>query len=153
MCPSSRVLTMEAEPRPQRGEHPGASELRQWPLQLHLIPPDAPFLKNANIVLVADCVPFAYADFHREFMRGNAIAIGCPKLDDGRAYVDKVSQIFARAKPKSITVVVMEVPCCSGLMHIAREAAVNGGVGIPIGVAVIGIRGSIVSRNLLPFQG
>ena len=151
-CPSSTVMsfeTMQSAPKVRRN----VSQLQQWPIQLHLLPPNAPYFKNANIVLVADCVPFAYSDFHSDFMAGNAIAIGCPKLDDADAYIAKISRIFELSDPKSIKVVVMEVPCCSGLVSIAGQAANSAKITIPIEVIVIGIRGNIVGRRITGSEG
>ena len=133
-CPSAQVLRLE-----ERGA--GRSELRQWPIQLHLVPPDAPYLHGAGLVLVADCVPFAYPDFHTDFLKGKAIAIGCPKLDDIDAYIDKVTQILTQADLRSLTVVHMEVPCCYGLVQVARWALNRSGKDIPIEDVVITIDG------------
>jgi NAD-dependent dihydropyrimidine dehydrogenase PreA subunit len=133
-CPSAQVLRLE-----ERAV--GRSELRQWPIQLHLVPPDAPYLHGADLVLVADCVPFAYPDFHADFLKGKAIAIGCPKLDDIDAYIDKVTQILTQADLRSLTVVHMEVPCCHGLVQVARWALKRSGKDIPIEDVVIAIDG------------
>jgi hypothetical protein len=108
-----------------------------------LVPTHAPYFQNADLVLVADCVPFAYADFHCDFLKGNAVAIGCPKLDDAGAYVNKVAQILENSDIKSMRVVHMEVPCCSGLIHIAREAISRSGKDIPLETTEIGIKGEI----------
>ena len=108
------------------------SQLGNWPVQLHLVPPQAPYLRNADLLLVADCVPFAYADFHRRFLKGRPVLIGCPKLDDGQAYVQKLSQIIHTSAPKSISVLHMEVPCCTGLTHIAQAALQISGSSIPL---------------------
>lgn len=140
-CPSARVLQWD---RRGEGGPEGAtarSELRQWPIQLHLVPPYAPYLKNADLALVADCVPFVYADFHRDFLKGRAVAIGCPKLDDVAAYIDKLAQILKNSDIKSLTVVHMEVPCCHGFVHIVREALKKAGKEIPLKTVVIGVRG------------
>ena len=108
------------------------SRLANWPVQLHLVPPHAPYLKGADLLLVADCVPFAYADFHRRFLDGRPVVIGCPKLDDGQAYVDKLVQIIRHSGLRSITVVHMEVPCCTGLVRIAQAAvAAAGWISLP----------------------
>ncbi|MCS7152265.1 MAG: 4Fe-4S dicluster domain-containing protein [Endomicrobia bacterium] len=120
------------------------SELRQWPIQLHLVSPLAPYFKNADIMFVADCVPFAYANFHQELLKGKAIAIACPKLDEVDVYYDKIQQIIETAEPKSITVVNMEVPCCFGLMHIVEEAVKKSGKKIPVKQIIIGIKGEII---------
>ena len=141
-CPSAQVLHWEKQEE-IKPEARSSSELRQWPIQLHLVPPDAPYFQNADLILVADCVPFAYANFHSDFLKGKAIAIGCPKLDDSGAYMSKVTQILESSDVKSVKVVHMEVPCCSGLVHIAREALSKSGKDIPFEATEIGIRGEI----------
>jgi ferredoxin len=138
-CSSAQVLRWEEREGESGGAAATRSELRQWPIQLHLVPSDAPYFQGADLVLVADCVPFAYANFHADFMKGKAIAIGCPKLDDVDAYIDKVTQILTQANPKSLTVVHMEVPCCYGLVQIARWALKRSGKDIPIEDVVIAI--------------
>lgn len=120
------------------------SELRQWPIQLHLVPPHAPYFQNADLILVADCIPFAYANFHAHFLKGRAIAIGCPKLDDPDAYVTKLTRILKSSDIKSLTVLHMEVPCCFGLVHIAREALGKSGKDISLEEAMVGIKGEIL---------
>jgi Pyruvate/2-oxoacid:ferredoxin oxidoreductase delta subunit len=125
------------EPAPESGRM--RSELRQWPVQLHLVPPRAPFFQDANLTLVADCVPFAHANFHADFLRGSAVAVGCPKLDDANAYVDKLTQILQGSTVRGLKVVYMEVPCCRGLMYIAQKALENSGKEIPLESVVIRI--------------
>lgn len=141
-CPSARVAAFapttekaddEAERRP--------SELRQWPVQMHLVPPGAPFLREAELLLAADCVPFAYADFHRDLLRGKVLLVGCPKLDDGQAYLEKLTAILAENAVRSLTVAHMEVPCCSGLIAIARRALEASGATVPLQTVRIGVRG------------
>lgn len=139
-CPSAQTLHWERREE-VKPEARISSELRQWPIQLHLVPPNAPYFQNADLVLVADCVPFAYANFHPDFLKGKAIAIGCPKLDDITAYVSKVTQILESSDIKSVKVVHMEVPCCHGLVHVAQEALRRSGKDIPIETVVIGIKG------------
>ena len=123
------------------------SELRQWPVQLHLVSPNAPYFKHANLVICADCVPFAYANFHQDFLKGeeNAIAVGCPKLDDTQAYLEKLTQMFASAQPKSMTIVNMEVPCCFGLVRLVQQAMEASGQSVPVKTVTIGIRGEKLS--------
>ena len=147
-CPSSRTMQFE-ESSPTEQTAPASSRLRQWPIQLHLVSPTAPYFQNANIFLVADCVPFAYANFHSDILAGNAIAIGCPKLDNVHEYVEKVTQIFKHSMPKSIKVAIMEVPCCSGLVQIARQAVINAELNLPIEVIVIGIRGNLLAKRTI----
>ena len=142
-CPSARMLHWEKEEETVEQRANISSELRQWPIQLHLVPPHAPYFQNADLVLVADCVPFAYANFHSDFLKGKTIAIGCPKLDDVDAYVSKVTQILESSDIKSVKVVHMEVPCCYGLVHIAREALSKSGKDIPFETVMIGIKGEV----------
>ena len=139
-CPSAQMLHWEKQEEVEPGART-SSELRQWPIQLQLVPPYAPYFQNADLVLVADCVPFAYGGFHSDFLKGKAIAIGCPKLDDAGSYVSKVAQILESSDVKSVRVVHMEVPCCSGLVHIAQEAISKSGKDIPFEATEIGIRG------------
>ncbi|MBN1551078.1 4Fe-4S dicluster domain-containing protein [bacterium] len=117
------------------------SALRQWPVQLHLIQPEAPCFHNADLCITADCVPFAYANFHKDFLRGRPIVIGCPKLDDIQKYIDKLSRLFVLSTPRSVEVVIMEVPCCSGLIGLVKNALQISGADIPIHVTVISIKG------------
>lgn len=121
------------------------SGLANWPVQLHLVPPQAPFLQDADLLLVADCVPFACADFHRRFLDGSPVVIGCPKLDDGQLYVQKLAQIFRLARIRSVTVLHMEVPCCTGLVRIAETAASLAKTDVPLKNVVVSIRGAIQS--------
>jgi hypothetical protein len=123
------------------GERP--SELRQWPVQMHLVPPTAPFLNGADLLLAADCAPFAYADFHRDLLKGKALLIGCPKLDDGQAYLEKLTAMLRLNEIKSLTVAHMEVPCCSGLIQIAKQAIANSGKEVPLTTIRIGIQGDL----------
>jgi hypothetical protein len=117
------------------------SELRQWPVQLHLVPPTAPYFQNADILVAADCVAFAMGDMHRQLLKGKALAIACPKLDDTGAYVEKLAQIFRTGNVKSVTVAIMEVPCCRGLDVMVRQALQQSGLDIPLETLVIGING------------
>ena len=121
-----------------------SSELRQWPIQLHLVNPIAPYFKDADLVLVADCVPFAYANFHNDFLKGKAVAIACPKLDDTGPYIAKLTRMIDIANLKSMKVVVMEVPCCSGLVGMAREAIKQAERSIPLEYVVIGVKGDAI---------
>lgn len=117
------------------------SELRQWPVQLHLVPPTAPYFQNADILICADCVAFAMGSTHQDLLKGKALAIACPKLDDTTAYVDKLAHIFSANDIKSITCAIMEVPCCRGLDIMVREALQKSGKDIPLESLVIGING------------
>ena len=138
-CPSIRVAQWDVVEVPAPVMERQRSRLRQWPVQLHLLPVQAPFFEDADLVLVADCVPFAYANFHEDFLRGNVVAVGCPKLDDARAYVDKVTQILLRSNIRSLKVAYMEVPCCRGLVAIAQQALANSGKPIPFQSVMVSI--------------
>ena len=120
------------------------SQLTQWPVQLTLVPPTAPFLKGREILLAADCCPFAYAGFHRDFLKGRALLVGCPKLDDLDFYRQKLEDIFRRSGCTAVTVMMMEVPCCGGLKIIARQALQASGRDIPFREVIIGVRGDIL---------
>ena len=121
------------------------STLSHWPVQLTLVPPGAPFLQGADIMLIADCVPFAYAGIHHDFLKDNAVLVACPKLDDFQAHQAKLAEILRNSQAKSLTVVHMEVPCCSGLVHMANQAIKLSNTDIPIKEITIGIRGEIKS--------
>lgn len=123
----------------------GKSALGHWPVQIKLVPPGAPFLKNADLVIAADCVPVAYPSFHTDFLKGKAVMIGCPKFDNAEEYVEKLSKVFQVSGIKSITSVVMEVPCCSALPIIVKKALAKAGVEIPFKEVVVGTRGEILS--------
>ncbi|MBU0519846.1 4Fe-4S dicluster domain-containing protein, partial [bacterium] len=146
-CPSSRVQQWsgDAAPKTETGDrNPGNSELRQWPIQLNLLPPFASFFKDAHLTIIADCVPFAYTNFHQDFVKGRAIAVGCPKLDDKQAYVEKIAQIIQIANPRSFEIVIMEVPCCSGLTGIVQQAMEKAGKQVPLTETVIKVTGQLL---------
>lgn len=153
-CPSTRIEIMtpaapcaEANrPAAFGGEPGGSSALGNWPVQVRLVPPTAPFLKGADLLVMADCVPVAFPSVHRDFLQGRAVTLGCPKLDDADEYVQKFTAIFREAGIKSITAVVMEVPCCSGLPAIVKKAQAAAGTRIPMEVVVISTRGAILKR-------
>ncbi|MCK4721130.1 4Fe-4S binding protein [bacterium] len=148
-CPGSAMRTFAKEaPRAafQTQEVPVAvmdSALTTWPVQLMLVPPVAPFRKNADILITADCVPFALPDFHQRFLIGRVVLVGCPKLDDIQHYREKLEAIFSEAEPKSVMVLRMEVPCCTGIAMIAKEALDAVGKDIRFDSKVIGIQGDI----------
>ena len=124
----------------------GGSRLRQWPVQIHLVSPGAPYLRGVDLLVAADCVPFAYARFHEDFLEGRRLLVGCPKLDDLAAYAEKLTEIFRQAGPRSVTVVKMEVPCCNGIAAIVRQALSRAGAKAPLEVVTVGIPGAIVHR-------
>ncbi len=140
------VLPAAGPPLPQLSGRPspaGTPALSHWPIQLHLVPTNAPFLRDADLFLVADCVPFACAEFHREILRGRPVVIGCPKLDNSKAYVEKLAAMLSQSSVKSLTVVHMEVPCCTNLVWIANEAMNLAGRQLPLNEITISLGGEI----------
>ncbi len=121
------------------------SSLGHWPVQIRLIPPNAPFLKGADLLITADCVPVAYPALHQEFLKGKVIMLGCPKFDDVDSYISKFADIFKTAGIKSVTVLIMEVPCCSGLPMMVKKGMDIAGVNVPMKKVVISSRGQIIS--------
>lgn len=119
----------------------GPSALGHWPVQIKLVPAGAPFLKNADLVIAADCVPVAYPNFHADFLKGKAVMIGCPKFDNAEEYVEKLANVFKVSGIKSITAAIMEVPCCSAMPVIIKKALEKSGVVIPFKTVVISARG------------
>jgi Fe-S-cluster-containing hydrogenase component 2 len=152
-CPSAQIRTFTPEKWTRESAasaaHETASALTHWPVQIRLVPPTAPFLKNADLLVAADCTPVAYPDFHRDFLEGKAVLIGCPKFDDVQEYVEKFAGIFSHASINSVTVVIMEVPCCGGLPMIVRRGMEIAGKSIPLEQIVISARGEILRREKL----
>jgi len=128
----------------EKGAPIDESYLSHWPIQIRLIPPHAPFLKGADLLVVADCVPVAFPRFHSEFLADKVVMMGCPKFDDAESYIDRFTQIFTQSQIKSVTTAVMEVPCCSGLPMIVREAMEASGKDIPMENVVISTKGRIL---------
>ncbi len=145
-CPGSTVQTIERGVSTQhKHQIDGKSDswLLNWPVQLMLVPAEAPFFKDVDLLIAADCVPFSYPDFHQDFLRGKTLVVGCPKLDASTIYEEKLAEIFKENNIRSITVLHMEVPCCFGLRQIVDEALRMSGKDIPIKDITIGIRGDI----------
>jgi len=122
--------------------------LLNWPIQIRLIPPNAPFLKGADLLVVADCVPAAFPLFHSDLIEGKVVMMGCPKFDDVQSYIDKFREIFNRSDIKSITIGIMEVPCCSGLPMILNQAMEESGKTIPMEKIVISTKGNVLHRSI-----
>jgi len=144
-CPSSRAMHFKVtEPRTDSAPStPSVSMLTQWPVQLKLVPINAPYFQNADLLIAADCVPFAHHNFHQDFLKGKAVVVGCPKLDDVQLYKEKLTEIFKTNSIKSVTVPYMEVPCCFGLVKVTEDAIAASGKNIPFKKIKIGIRGDI----------
>jgi NAD-dependent dihydropyrimidine dehydrogenase PreA subunit len=151
-CPSTQIQSFAPGPatpvRSPSNRVTQPSSLSHWPVQIRLIPPNAPFLKGADLLVLADCVPVAFPGLHQELLQGRVVMIGCPKFDDAQEYVDKFAAIFKTARIKSITVVVMEVPCCSGLPAMVRKGLKAAGAQIPINRLVVSTRGQILDDRL-----
>jgi Fe-S-cluster-containing hydrogenase component 2 len=155
-CPSARLQTFDpasATSAPghkedsAQGTRPVESALAHWPVQIMLVPPTAPFLKGADLLVLADCVPVAFPTLHRDFLTGKAVMMGCPKFDDAQHYIEKFAQICRLSGIRSITAVVMEVPCCSALPVIVKKGMALSGVQIPMEEVVISTRGKILQRR------
>jgi NAD-dependent dihydropyrimidine dehydrogenase PreA subunit len=150
-CPSAQIQSFSpcktANLPVSHGAGRQASALAHWPVQIRLIPPHAPFLKGADLLVVADCVPVAFPGLNQEFMQGKAVMIGCPKFDDAQEYIDRFAAIFKTAGIKSITTVVMEVPCCSSLPVIVRKGLEKAGCQIPMEQVVVSTRGQILDQR------
>ena len=144
-CPGARLIDRREttdEESEESGPAPEAvSRLRQWPVQLNLVPPGAPFLDGADLLVAADCVPFAYAGFHEDLLKGRVVVCGCPKFDDGPAYLERLTEYFRQHDIKSVTVARMVVPCCGGILMLVEEALRASGKDIPLREVVIGIDG------------
>ena len=150
-CPGSRMMDFrktenKREESVSTGNQP--SELQQWPVQLHLVSPHASYFKGADVVLAADCVAFAMGNFHRDYLKGRALAIACPKLDNGKeVYVDKIASMIDDAKINMLIVMRMEVPCCGGLVSLAKEGVAKATRKVPVKEIVVGIQGNIISEE------
>ena len=138
-CPGAQMQFFSQAP---------ASALGHWPIQLRLVPPQAPFLQGARLLLAADCVGFAHPAFHQEFLPGRALLIGCPKFDDPEAYVEKLAAIFEEASPKEIQIVVMEVPCCKSFVMIVKKALEKAGKRQNFKVVVISVKGEVLGEEV-----
>lgn len=146
-CPSSRAFSMTQRLREKRpsasSSEPAVSELTNWPVQLSLVPVQAPYLKKADLLIAADCVAFSLPDFHARLLQGKILIIACPKLDNASAYTEKLAQIFAHNDIRSLTIAHMEVPCCFGLRTIIDEAIEKSGKNVKTEEVVVTIEGKI----------
>ena len=149
-CPGSQVLDFKEKDDKVTEETIGTveSQLRQWPIQLHLISPTAPYYQESDVLLAADCVAYALGDFHRQFLKEKSIAIACPKLDEGQQiYLDKIKSWFEDAKINTLTVMIMQVPCCTGLLQLAQQAAQASQRKVPLKCLVVGLKGEILQEE------
>ena len=147
-CPGSQARTIEHKEVPKNSNIETIqvqSELRQWPCQIKLVPPNAPYFDNAHLLIAADCTAYAYANFHNDFMKNKITIIGCPKLDNGD-YSEKLTDIITNNNIKSVTVLRMQVPCCGGIENATKQALINSGKMIPWSITTIGTDGNIVEN-------
>ena len=148
-CPGSRTMVIE---RPDRNQSipltDQPSELRQWPVQMHLVNPNAPYFRNSDLLLAADCVAFSMGNFHNNFLRGKSLVIACPKLDHGSdIYIEKLTVLIDTATVNTITVMMMEVPCCGGLLQMVEAAHANASRKVPVKKIIIGISGQVLQEE------
>lgn len=149
-CPGSRMMNFQSREDANSEEAAGKikSQLRQWPIQLHLINPTAPYYQGADVLLTADCVGYALGGFHPEFLKGKSMAIACPKLDEGQdTYLEKIKSWFEDAKINTLTVLIMQVPCCMGLLNLAQQALQLSKRKVPLKYVVVGIQGETLREE------
>ncbi len=148
-CPGSKMQDLRKKEE-TKGDESGKreSQLGQWPIQLHLVSPMAPYYQKADVLLSADCVAYTLGDFHKDYLKGKSIAIACPKLDEGQdEYVEKIKSLIDDAKINTLTVMTMQVPCCAGLVAIASQALESAKRKIPIKSIIVSLQGDILSEE------
>ncbi len=147
-CPGSRMVEFKDNENQEETTGEVQSQLRQWPIQMHLISPTAPYYQGADVLLTADCVAYAMGGFHAEYLKGKSIAIACPKLDEGQdVYLEKVKSWLEDAKINTLTVLIMQVPCCMGLLSLAQQAVQASSRKVPVKAIVVGLQGEILSED------
>lgn len=149
-CPGSKMFDFSNK-GDGKNESSGVkvkSQLRQWPIQLHLVSPTAPYYEKKDVLLVADCVAYALGNFHADYLKGKSIAIACPKLDEGQdIYLEKIKSWFEDAKINTLTVLIMQVPCCTGLLNLAKKALEQSKRKVPLKCIVVSLQGEILSEE------
>jgi Fe-S-cluster-containing hydrogenase component 2 len=149
-CPSSQSMAFNKPTNVAQSTEDIPSSLTHWPIQLHLLSPMAPHYAGSDLVLAADCVAFSMGDFHQKYLQGKTLAIACPKLDSSQnIYLEKLKHMIDDAKINTLTVLIMQVPCCSGLLQMAQQALAESSRKIPIKAAVVGIQGDILKEDWL----
>lgn len=144
MCPSAKLQSLQPGPAAHRKSGTKSSALSHWPVQIRLIPPSAPFLKNADLLVTADCAAVSSPDFHVDYLQGKVVMMGCPKFDDTAVYLEKFTDIFQNNPPRSITILRMEVPCCGGLPGIIQAALDKAKANIPVRIVTLSTSGEEV---------
>ena len=147
-CPGSQAMDFRKDKNGDEGATGTvASQLRQWPVQLHLVNPMAPYYQGADVLLSADCVAYALGGFHSQYLKGKSLAIACPKLDEGQdVYIEKIQAWIDEAKINTLTVLIMQVPCCRGLLALAQEAAAKATRKVPVKYVIVGLQGDILEE-------
>ncbi|RUM34363.1 MAG: 4Fe-4S ferredoxin [Desulfobulbus sp.] len=147
-CPSAQIKTMQPITPCQAANVPTAQKggaLSHWPVQIRLIPPNAPFLENCDLLIAADCTAVSYGSLHEDFIQGRVVMMGCPKFDDQQMYVDRFTELFKTRKLNSVTILIMEVPCCSSMLQIVKKAYDDAGADVAIRQVVISTEGQLLS--------
>lgn len=150
-CPGSMTVDFRSKDNEQESQTAKIkSQLQQWPIQMHLVSPTAPYYQGADVLLTADCVGYALGGFHPDYLKGRSIGIACPKLDEGQEiYVKKIKSWFEDAKINTLTVMIMQVPCCMGLINLAQEALASSKRKVPVKAIVVSLQGEILSEEWL----
>ncbi|OFW58889.1 MAG: 4Fe-4S ferredoxin [Actinobacteria bacterium RBG_16_64_13] len=154
-CPGSRMMDLRHNDEAREdvtGAPVGAvaSELRQWPIQLHLVSPQAPYFQGADVLLAADCTAYAVGGFHKDYLKGKSLAIACPKLDEGQdIYLEKLKTLIDEGRINTLTVLTMQVPCCRGLVNLATRAVSDSGRKVPLKSVVVDLQGEVLSEEWL----
>jgi hypothetical protein len=150
-CPGSKMVDLrEKDTQEEVTSVKIKSQLKQWPIQMHLISPTAPYFEKADVALVADCVAYAFGNFHNDYLKGKSIGIACPKLDsEQEIYVEKIKSWIEDAKINTLTILIMQVPCCSGLVRLAQEAIQSANRKVPVKYIVLGLQGEILQEEWL----
>ncbi len=147
-CPGSSAKSLIPKEEQNNSPVSGKSELRQWPVQMHLINPQAGYFKNSDLLMAADCVGFSMGNFHQDFLKGKTLAIACPKLDSSLdIYIDKLVQLIDLAKVNTITVMIMQVPCCGGLLQVVKKAVSQASRKVPVKSIMISLEGEVLSEE------
>jgi NAD-dependent dihydropyrimidine dehydrogenase PreA subunit len=147
-CPGSRAMVIDRPENPAQTTENAGSELRQWPVQMHLVNPNAPYFRNSDLLLAADCVAYSVGGFHSKYLKGKSLAIACPKLDHGtEIYIEKLKTLIEVAMINTITVMIMEVPCCGGLLQMVKSATSNSARKVPVKLMIAGITGDILREE------
>ena len=149
-CPGSRIIDLSRDEQQQTSETKATSQLRNWPIQLHLVSPLAPYFQGADVLLAADCTAFALGGFHSDYLKGKSLTIACPKLDrEQEVYLEKIKALIDEARINTLTVLIMQVPCCRGLVNLVTKAASEAARKVPVKAVVVGLQGEILSEDWL----